>query len=750
MYLNSYSHGLLPTPYKYRNICRYMALPRSLVLHEYFENTVRKHPKACAVEWFEEKSTVRSQATYEQLYHDVLTLASAICPFFGGESIGAIFMKRSSEKIYVAQLAILKSGGAYTCVDTAFPNDRVSFILADAKPTVIITDKHSKDRLQSCIKDMNIPIVEYEAVKAYSTCKKVFKETFPRISENRLAYVIYTSGTTGKPKGVLVEHKSICNLFRMHESFFSEISIGWRIAQMSSVAYDASVEEIFLAFANGATLVVADDETVRLGPDLPFWLQREQINVLTPTPTLLRSMGPEASASLPYLKIVYVGGEEIAPDLVNNWSYGRRLVNGYGPTECSVVVSVANLRPNQPVTIGKVVPNNTAHILDGNMMPVERGQKGELCISGQNVARGYLNRPELTATKFVKHATYGIVYRTGDLVQVNKNGDLLYFGRIDSQVKLRGYRIELSSIEGYLKNYVPEIKEVVCTVVKYANFQKIIAFVILRSAECMVDIPSVKSSMSDQLPHYMIPSDIITVNSFPSTTSGKLDTITLQTMCLSQAKNDEKDTVFDAKETAVEQIISQAFKSNLNLGRRPALSEDFFELGGDSLTAAMVTSDLRKHASTAKLAVRDIYNQRTIGNIAKICSLKRVVSEITLNNFPLQKCPILITLLQMMWISFFVYNSSLVFGFAIVRLNYLEAVYVPILVTLVWFPISVTIAVCAKWLLIGKYTAGYHPVWGWFYLRHWMLQTITSIIPWKLISGTHLHNLVLRALGARI
>ena len=733
--------------YIFRSMATYSEHDESFLLHEFFEKSVRRYPKTCAIEWYEEGLTLKSRLTYEQLHQNAMHVTAAIGPFLGVESVGAIFMKRSSEKVYVAQLAVLMAGGAYTCIDTSFPNDRVRFILDDVQPGVIITDKYCKERVESCTKDLDIPIVEYETIKGKTANKTVLNELPPRIKENNIAYVIYTSGTTGQPKGVLIEHRNICNLIRMHRSFFPEICNGWRVAQISSVAYDSSIEEIYLAFAKGGTLVVVDDETIRLGPDLSHWLRREQINVLTPPPTLLRSMGREAAISLPYLRIVYVGGEDISADLVNLWSRGRRLVNGYGPTECSVVVTVADLRENEPVTIGKVVPNNTVHVLNENLDPVERGQKGELCISGASVARGYLNRPELTSAKFFEHPTCGRIYRTGDLVQENESRNLFYYGRIDSQIKIRGYRVELASIEAYFRGFVPEIGAAVCTVVKHEHVQKIVAFVILHSSEYKMDISTIKSNMSTKLPSYMIPSDIMSLRKFPTTTSGKLDKNALCDIYANQVKIEE-DT-FDVGVTEVEKIILQVFKSNLNLSKYPSKSQDFFELGGDSLISAMVISDLRKHASTAKLAVRDIYDQRTIGNLANICS-KRIKKNAThLAELPLQKCPLKTTLVQLLWILILSVSSSIISGIAAFSQNP-NVGYILGLLLIFWLPLSVILAVCAKWLLIGKYTVGTHPVWGWFYLRHWVLQTVVSIIPWSLISGTYFQNAVLRALGADI
>ncbi len=266
-----------------------------------------------------------------------------------------------------------------------------------------------------------------------------------------LAYVIYTSGTSGRPKGVMVEHRNIVNLVESDRRYF-DLGPGDRVAQSSSCAYDSSVEEIWLAFGSGATLVVMDDDAVRLGPDLVAWLRSERITVFCPPPTLLRMTACEDPArELPELRLLYVGGEELPADVATRWAPGRRLENGYGPTECSVTVVRTPIRAGEPVTIGWPVEGNHAWVLDENLDEVEPGAPGELCIGGAGVARG-LPRTSPSSRPSASSSTRGSAASTARATwwSAARSGALAYLGRSDSQVKIRGHRVELSAVEAHL------------------------------------------------------------------------------------------------------------------------------------------------------------------------------------------------------------------------------------------------------------------------------------------------------------
>ena len=429
-----------------------------VLLHQFFVSAVRRWPERTAVEIPPGHDRPdRRRVTYAELERQAETVAGALRGLAGRDSIVAILLPRRSEWLYSAQLGTLKAGGAYASMDPAFPDGRIREILEDAWggppglppgmpkagqdacPT-LLTDAEGAARARGIGFGGRILVVDEmeDSPAASAECLA---------DPASLAYVIYTSGTTGRPKGVMVEHRSIVNLVASDIEEF-RLTPDARVSQNSSPAYDSSIEEIWLAFAAGATLVVVDDETVRLGPDLAAWLRRERITVFCPPPTLLRAMGCEdPEAELPELEFIYTGGEALPQDLADRWSKGRRLVNGYGPTECAVTATRTYIHPGEPVSIGRPIPGLQAWVLDDSFEEAAEGQWGELCLGGIGLARGYRNRPAQTAEKFVSHPRFGRIYRTGDLVHRAADGDYFYHGRADSQVKIRGYRVELEEIE---------------------------------------------------------------------------------------------------------------------------------------------------------------------------------------------------------------------------------------------------------------------------------------------------------------
>ncbi|MFN0112510.1 MAG: amino acid adenylation domain-containing protein, partial [Blastocatellia bacterium] len=416
-------------------------------LHQFFEQSARRWPQRTALDIPPtSKCRERKLISYAELERQANSIAATLSSLIKAESVIAILLPKTPE-LYASQLAALKTGAAYTCIDPAFPNEQLHDILQDAEAVAVLTDQAGLSRIAECGFDPS------RAFNAAVLMKESPSQPFTTpawLTPNNLAYVIYTSGTTGRPKGVMIEHASIVNLVASDIDEF-RLTPDDRVGQSSSPAYDSSLEETWLAFASGATVVVMDDETARLGPDLIPWLQRERITVLCPPPTLLRTTGcGDPETALPDLKLLYVGGEALPRDVADHWAKGRRLENGYGPTECTVTATRTTIREHEPITIGKPVPGLQAFVLNELMEEVADGERGELCLSGVGLARGYRNRPELTEQKFPTHLTYpgfGRIYRTGDLVHRDENGNLHYHGRIDSQVKLRGYRIELEAIE---------------------------------------------------------------------------------------------------------------------------------------------------------------------------------------------------------------------------------------------------------------------------------------------------------------
>jgi amino acid adenylation domain-containing protein len=500
------------------------------LLPEIFAGAVRRWPQHVAVDVPPGRDRpTRAVVTYAQLNAAAQAIAHHLRPAIHGECVVGIFLPRTTPQLFSAQLAVLRAGAAYTCLDPAFPDERVQEILADADAGILLTDAAGRARLQRCggytgtVLDVDATLTA-QAQEDSTSEEAVYGSPAPPpwLTPATLAYVIYTSGTSGKPKGVMIEHGSIANLIESDRETF-QLTPGARVAQGSSAAYDSSIEEIWLAFAAGATLVVMDDDAARLGPDLIGWLQRERISVFCPPPTLLRATGcADPAAALPDLKLLYVGGEALPRDVADRWSVGRILVNGYGPTECTVTCLRERVAAGDPITIGRPVPGATAWVLDEAGGEVAPGEQGELCMGGIGVARGYWKQPKLTAEKFITHPQFGRLYRTGDLVHRDTAGRFFYHGRIDSQVKLRGYRIELGEIEARLAG-LPGVRAAGCRMQGDAGQEAIIAFVVPVDSATPPVLEELKSALGKILPGYMVPSRIAVLQDLPTTVGGKLN-----------------------------------------------------------------------------------------------------------------------------------------------------------------------------------------------------------------------------------
>ncbi|MEN9813290.1 MAG: hypothetical protein RL479_1976, partial [Verrucomicrobiota bacterium] len=378
------------------------------LLHGFFERAARRWPGQVAIDVPPGPGRpARVTLTYAELDAAADTVAAALRELVRGEAVVAILLPRSHWDLYAAQLGTLKAGAAYTCLDPAFPDARLAELLADSAAVAVLTNPVGAARLR-LLGDQR-PLLDVQAQVA-SAPKGSGRELLPplapapglgeassdsrpdplpAVAPERLAYLIYTSGTTGRPKAVMIEHRSVANLVADDLARWG-IGPADRVAQNSSVAYDSSVEEIWFALAAGATLVPMDDATVRLGPDLVDWLQRERITVFCPPPTLLRATGcTDPARALPGLRMIFVGGEALPPELAARWARGRTLINDYGPTECTVTCLREAVVPGEPVGIGRPVRGASAWILDAAGAEVREGEPGELCLGGAGLARGY-------------------------------------------------------------------------------------------------------------------------------------------------------------------------------------------------------------------------------------------------------------------------------------------------------------------------------------------------------------------------
>lgn len=725
-------------------------------LHQFFERAARQWPQRAALDIPPGIGRPdRRVITYAELEQQSDRLASFLRAFITKECVVAVLLSRQTEHLYSSQLGILKAGAAYTCIDESFPDEQVRNILTDSEAVALLTDSAGLARAE------NFGFTQDRIFNVADLTAQTEKPAPPHwLTPNSLAYIIYTSGTTGRPKGVMIEHGSIANLVSSDIEEFN-LSPHDRVGQSSSAAYDSSLEEIWLGFAAGATVVVMDDDTARLGPDLISWLQHERITVLCPPPTLLRTTSCEdPETALPDLSLLYVGGEALPRDVADRWSVGRRLVNGYGPTECTVTALRGRIRSGEPVTIGSPVRGLKARVLNESLEEVADGEQGELCLGGIGLARGYHNQPELTAQKFPTHPVFGRIYRTGDLVHRDPDGSFFYHGRIDSQVKVRGYRIELEAIESRLAE-CEGVREAICTVQANGSQQTLVAFVVPADGRDSLYFDDLKSALRNVLPVYMIPSRFSVLSELPKTVGGKLNRKALPIL-ETQERDGDKQSVPPRNE--MEKKIEAAFREILRSKNSISIQDDFFnDLGGESLNAAQLISLLRDEPSTESITVRDLYEARTVEMLAKRArsevSHQATVKEETERP---QGRPLPVTVIQNLWLLVtLIAGSSLAYlaafdvvPFLIGKLGLIEFFLLgPILLLtglVVYTPAAVMLSVLVKKILIGRYSPVRAPAWGSFYVRNWIVQETVRIVPWRLFEGTVFQILALRALGARI
>ena len=738
-------------------------------LHSFFECAVCRWPDAVAVDVPPGRGRPhRLRVTYAELDRRAECVASALQPYVCGECIVAIVLPRDGDALYAAQLGVLKAGAAHTCIDPAYPDERIAALLADCAAVAVLTDSVGRHRVHA---SGDAPVMDVEALPASHGGAARERRQPVWLGPSSLAYVIYTSGTTGMPKGTLIEHRSIANLVASDLDEFG-LGPGDRVAQNSSAVSDSSVEETWPALASGATLVVMDDDAVRLGPDLPAWLRREGITVFCPTPTMLRAAGcRDPAAELPGLRLVYAGGEAMPRDLADRWGSGRRLENGYGPTECAVTALRTRLEPGADVSIGVPIPGNSAWVLDDRLDTVPDGEIGELCIGGAGLARGYHRRPELTAERFPLHPRLGRIYRTGDRAHRGADGAFHYHGRLDAQVKLRGQRVELEEIEAQLVRCAG-VREAACVVHGMDSVPALIAWIVPDRYDAPPQEDTLREALRRVLPAHMVPVRIGVTAALPATAGGKLDRRALA--WLAPHDTGVAGPVVLPRSTTEERIAAR-FAEAVGNGRPVSATDDFFmDLGGDSLSAAVAISLLRDDPATAVLTVRDVYEQRTVERLAATVATHEGhaasgVSDGERTSTPPPRTPeqdVSIprpaVLFQVAWLLKDLVAASLVSYVVLfhaspalaARLGASASVLLlpplALLGLVLWAAFATAVAVQAKRRLIGRYEPMRAPVWGSFYLRHWVVQRTAGLIPWWLLQGTEYQVMVLRALGARI
>ncbi|HEV3329978.1 MAG TPA: Pls/PosA family non-ribosomal peptide synthetase [Bryobacteraceae bacterium] len=723
-------------------------------LHEIFEAQAEKRPDSIAVIFDQE------EVSYGELDQRTNRLARHLQKRgVGRGSVVAMLLPRSVDA-YVTLLAILKAGAAYVPIDPMYPADRVAYILEDSGADVLVTRSSLADRHQTF--DGTVVCVDADAGSIAAEGPTPLPRDENRVEPEDLCYIIYTSGSTGRPKGVMVEHRNACHLVRAEGRIFA-VRPDDRVYQGASLAFDLAVEEVWLAFHAGAALIAATAEMAHGGADLSRQLAQRGVTVLSCAPTLLSMMEED----VPGLRLLILGGETCSNQLVERWAKaGRRIVNTYGPTETTVIATYTDVSPDQPVTIGRPVRGYQIHILDDELRPVRPGQTGEICIGGAGVARGYVGLPAETQARFVADpfaapgSTGGRIYRTGDLGRLDHQGNVHFLGRADGQVKLRGLRVELSEIESVLLEG-PGVLAAGCAVrINGAGIPHLVGYVVPREG-CAVDEDDLGSRLRSQLPAWMVPAVIESVSDLPRLPNGKLDRASLpEPRPRSEAQPGQPEHPATATERRLLEVWRDLFQP-----LRVTTHDDFFlDLGGHSLFAARMVSELRKAPKFASVTVADVYKHPTISRLAAAIDSaapargETPTAAAASPGDAQERVRHFLAGVAQSASLYFVFGFRGISSVAPYLVYFLLAAHHSTWQSAAWaaasgmgaLPLLLLLAIGAKWMLLGRIRAGRHPLWGAYYLRWWFVQTLVESLPLTRLGGTPWLPVVFRLLGARI
>jgi amino acid adenylation domain-containing protein len=604
-------------------------IPAHLGIHHLFADQARQRPTAQALVYVDPQTATapeRSapaglvQLTYAELDRQAEQVADRLRTLgVGPEVLVGLYVERSPAMV-IGLLGILKAGGAYLPLDPTYPEDRLIWMMHDAQIHWVLTQSslcQTQVARQPAIPSV---LIDPGPEIAASTPHQASEEG---VAPNQLAYVIYTSGSTGTPKGVQIEHQGLTNLATAQIRAFG-VMPGHRVLQFASFNFDASISEIAMALCAGATLYLAPAPALLPGPPLQKLLQEHAITHVTLTPSTLAMLPP---ASFPALETLIVAGEACPGYLVQQWSQGRRFFNAYGPSENTVCTTImactetAYAAGDGGPPIGRPIANVQVYLLDPEQQPVPIGVPGELYVGGIGVGRGYLNRPELTAERFIEWRTAEEtmlsshkpppkrLYKTGDLARYLPDGTIEFLGRLDHQVKVRGYRVELEEIESRLLSH-PGVQDAVVIADGEAADRRLLAYW-TPGAHTAVSSAELRLHLGQTLPEYMLPAHFIQLPTLPLTPNGKVDRRALPApadVALANAAHVPPQSALEQKLVALWANVLQA----------PAVGihDNFFEIGGHSLLAMRLLSRIEESLGRP-LTLATLLQNPTVAQLAR-------------------------------------------------------------------------------------------------------------------------------------
>ncbi|MEK3810951.1 plipastatin non-ribosomal peptide synthetase PpsC [Bacillus sp. FSL R7-0685] len=581
--------------------------PRNETISRLFEMQAEQTPNAVAIVSDTQVFTYEDMNSWANQIASVLQIKGV-----GPDSVVALLTGRTPELI-AGMLGILKAGGAYLPIASDLPVERIAYMLSDSGAALLLQSEKTEKQLL----DIECEQIIIEDIQKQGKTKNVDSSAGP----HSLAYIIYTSGSTGKPKGVMIEQRSVIRLVK--NSNYITFTPEDRLLMTSSIGFDVGSFEIFGPLLNGAALHLSDQQTFLDSHQLKRYIEHQGITTIWLTSSLFNHLTEQNEQTFSQLKHLIIGGEALSPSHVNrirNVCPEVSIWNGYGPTENTTFSTCLHIQKTYELSIpiGRPVGNSTAYILNqwGVLQPV--GAVGELCVGGDGVARGYLGRPDLTKEKFVKNPFVpgDRLYRTGDLARWLPDGTIEYVGRIDDQVKVRGYRVELGEIETALRQ-IDGVKEAaVLARTAQTGSKELFGYI---SVKAGTNAEQVRSLLARSLPNYMIPAYIIEMETLPLTSNGKLNR-----KALPEPNFTSKQT-YAPPRNDLEDQLALIWQEVLGI-QRIGIEDSFFELGGDSIKALQVSARLGRYGLS--LQVSDLFRHPKIKDLSPfIRKSERIIEQ---------------------------------------------------------------------------------------------------------------------------
>lgn len=623
----------------YDEICKNKLLksdvlyPNKLLIHEIFENIVENEPDRIALVYNDiniSYSALNKKAN--QLSHLLKQMG------IGPNIIVALLFDRNIDMI-TAILAIIKAGGCYLPIDIKIPIDRIEYMLENSNAQLLLSHKsiienlNFNEKLNSQPeKNIYIKLNDSKIINTilldsdhHKICE--FDNKNPKIENipSDLLYIIYTSGTTGKPKGVMIMHKNVVRLL-FNDSPQYDLNKNDIWSMFFSYCFDVSVWEMYGAFLYGGKLIIVPKDITTNPSAFLSLLKKENVTILNQTPSAFYNLSDCETNTVSNelsLRYIIMCGEELKPSLLKKWRLkypNHLLINQYGITETTVnntfkIILDSDIESGIS-NIGESLSTLNVYILDKKLRKLPVGVPGEIYVSGDGVGKGYLQLDDLTNERFIKDPFYSdkIMYKSGDIARILKNGDVEFLGRIDDQIKIRGYRVELSEIDYHILQF--SSVENVRTLIKENQYgdRILISFICWKSKENINDL---KNYLTQKMPGYMVPGQFMSVKEIPLTSNGKVDKKALLSIV---EYNDKVNEIPISNED--EKVIANIWSDilNININSREA---NFFELGGDSIAVIKIITQLNRHFAT-NISIKEFYENPTILTINKIISQKNV------------------------------------------------------------------------------------------------------------------------------